>query len=225
MENKEINTEDIINKAKKYIKDLAQDEYTGHDYYHALRVYNIATNIYKYEKKGNIFIIQLASLLHDAIDYKIQNNLNKTIMPFDEFMDSLNLKDSDKESILYIINNMSFHKMYKNNNIKITDDLAIVSDADKIDALGAIGIARAFAYGAYKKNLIYDPDIKSDVNISNEEYNRTNRKSSSLNHFDEKLFKLEHYIITERGKQIASERTKYMKEYKEKFLLEWSGEI
>ncbi|MCQ2819023.1 MAG: phosphohydrolase, partial [archaeon] len=108
-----------------------------------------------------------------------------------------------------------------NKDLNITKEFAIVSDSDKIDAMGAIGIARAFAYGIKHGDPIYDPNIKSDENITQEEYKNTKRKSTILNHFDEKLLKLDKYLLTNTGKEIAKPRMDILKNFKEQFMMEW----
>lgn len=210
----------VINNTLKYVKNILKNEFTGHDYYHAIRVKNIANKIAQTEG-GDKFIINLASLLHDVIDDKIQDSLNADCPKFNDFFNSLNIDNETKEKILYVINNMSFSKMLSN-KINITKELAIVSDADKIDSLGAIGIARTFAYGAKVGNKIYDPEVLPEINLKQEEYKRKGRITTSLNHFDEKLLQLDKYILTKTGQEIAKDRINFVKQFKEQFLYEWS---
>lgn len=211
--------QEIITKTQEYVKNILKNEYTGHDYYHAIRVKNVANKILQKEG-GNSFVINIASLLHDVIDDKIQDSLSPDCQKFDDFFNSLTIDKSTKEEILFVINNMSFSKMLSN-KVSITKELAIVSDADKIDSLGAIGIARTFAFGSKVGNKIYDPEILPEVNLTQEEYKRKGRKTTSLNHFDEKLLQLDKYLLTQTGKEIAKERIEFIKIFKEKFLNEW----
>ena len=211
--------QEIITKAQEYVKNILKNEYTGHDYYHAIRVKNVANKILQKEG-GNSFVINMASLLHDVIDDKIQDSLSPDCQKFDDFFNSLTIDKSTKEEILFVINNMSFSKMLSN-KVSITKELAIVYDADKIDSLGAIGIARTFAFGSKVGNKIYDPEILPEVNLTQEEYKRKGRKTTSLNHFDEKLLQLDKYLLTQTGKEIAKERIEFIKIFKEKFLNEW----
>lgn len=213
--------ENIIINTKNYIKEVFKNEFTGHDYFHALRVESVAKKIAKKEG-GNILVIVLASLLHDVIDNKIQDSLNKDCEKFNIFFEKLEISENDKNDILYIINNMSFSKMLSNKNIKISKELAIVSDADKMDSLGAIGIARTFAYGGKNGTRIYDPNIKPEVNLTQEEYKRKGRTTTTFNHFDEKLLRLDQYLLTETGKEIAKNRIDFIKNFKEQFLYEWN---
>ena len=211
--------QEIITKTQEYVKNILKNEYTGHDYYHAIRVKNVANKILQKEG-GNSFVINIASLLHDVIDDKIQDSLSPDCQKFDDFFNSLTIDKSTKEEILFVINNMSFSKMLSN-KVSITKELAIVSDADKIDSLGGIGIARTFAFGSKVGNKIYDPEILPEVNLTQEEYKRKGRKTTSLNHFDEKLLQLDKYLLTQTGKEIAKERIEFIKIFKEKFLNEW----
>lgn len=211
--------QETITKTQEYVKNILKDEFTGHDYYHAIRVKNVANKILQKEG-GNSFVINMASLLHDVVDDKIQDSLSSDCQKFDDFFNLLTIDKSIKEEILFVMNNMSFSKMLSN-KANITKELAIVSDADKIDSLGAIGIARTFAYGSKVGNKIYDPEILSEVNLTQEEYKRKGRKTTSLNHFDEKLLQLDKYLLTETGKEIAKERIEFIKIFKEKFLKEW----
>ncbi len=212
-----------INIVKDYIRKLFCNESTGHDYYHAIRVESTANKICDIEG-GNRLVVRLASLLHDVIDDKIQDSLNKKYEKFETFFEKLDISDVDKENILYIMNNMSFSKMLESgsgaNNML---ELAIVSDADKIDSVGAIGIARTFAYGGRVGNKIYDPEIKPELNLTREEYKRKGRITTTLNHFDEKLLQIDKYIITETGKKIIRPRIDFIKMFKRQFINEWNS--
>lgn len=212
--------QEIIIKTQEYVKSILKNEFTGHDYYHAIRVKNIANKISQTEG-GNMFIINIASLLHDVIDDKIQDSLNVNCQKFNDFFNSLNIDKQTKEEISYIMNNMSFSKMLSS-EINITKELAIVSDADKIDSLGAIGIARTFAFGSKVNNKIYDPEILPEINLTQEEYKRKGRITTSLNHFDEKLLQLDKYLLTGTGKEIARSRIEFIRQFKEQFLSEWN---
>lgn len=213
--------EKIISITENYIKELFESEHTGHDYYHAMRVMRIANKIADKEG-GNRLIINMASLLHDTIDDKIQSSLNKNCQKFAEFYGTLDLDENIKNEVLYIMNNMSFSKMLKDKDkIKFTKELQIVSDADKMDSIGAIGIARCFAYGSKMDRNIYDPRILAEPNLTEEEYKNKNRETTSLNHFDEKLLKIDQFLFTETGKEIAKQRLDFIKLFKNTFLNEW----
>lgn len=212
--------QEAITKTQEYVKNILKTEFTGHDYYHAIRVKNVANKILQKEG-GNKLVVSLASLLHDVIDDKIQDSLDNNCPKFNNFFNSLDIDIQTKDEILYVINNMSFSKMLSN-KINITKELAIVSDADKIDSLGAIGIARTFAYGSKVGNKIYDPEILPEINLTQEEYKRKGRKTTSLNHFDEKLLQLDKYLLTKTGKEIAKDRIWFVEIFRKKFLEEWN---
>lgn len=212
----------IIEKTKDYVKNVFKNEFTGHDYYHALRVESIVNKIIDVEG-GNRLVCVLSALLHDVVDDKIRDSLNLECEKFEEFFNKLEISEDEKEQILYIINNMSFSKMMnKENKIIITKELAIVSDADKMDSLGAIGISRTFSYNAKMNRVIYDPEIPAELNLTQEEYKRKDRKTTALNHFDEKLLTLGNYLLTKTGKEIAKPRIEFLKIFKKQFLDEWN---
>ena len=177
---------DIVEKAKEYIKLLFENNSDGHDYNHTIRVYDLAKKIAtKYD--CNVLVVSLASLLHDVDDYKLfdtNNNENAR-----KFMKSIDLDDNIIENVCNVINSISFSK----NKDKVVDSIEakIVQDADRLDAMGAIGIARTFAYGGG--------------------HNRSLKES--LNHFDEKLLLLKERINTKEGKEIAEERHSFLIEY------------
>jgi len=187
-----------------------------------MRVKSVADKIADREG-GNRLIIDMAALLHDAIDDKIRDSLNKDCPTFEEFFASLDVDGIIKEEVLYIMNNMSYSKMMKNKDkIKMTKELQIVSDADKMDSIGAIGIARCFAYGGKMNRPIYDPKIPSEPNLSEEEYKRKNRNTTSFNHFDEKLLKIGDFLFTDTAKEIAKSRLEFIRLFQKNFLEEWN---
>ncbi len=206
------NTEDFVQKELK----LAE---SGHDWWHAQRVRNTALKISEIEG-GDRFIIEIASLLHDIADAKF-NNGNEKIGSEKAFnlLESNHLDTKYIHSIIDIINNISFRKNNFPEQIN-TIEFKIVQDADRLDALGAIGIARAFSYGGYKKRLFYDPNISVLNNISSEQYK--NSESPTINHFYEKLLLLKDKMNTETAKNIAIKRHNFMKEFLDQFYLEWN---
>ena len=215
----------IINKAKEYIKEIFKDDSSGHDIDHSLRVYKnameITNNIEKTnsEVKLNKFIILLAAILHDVDDYKIKNydkeNPYKNLL---NFIEKNNVK-VDIELIKEIISDVSF-KAGETKKPK-TIEGQIVQDADRLDAIGAIGIARAFAFGGSRNRKIYDNNIEDLYkrnfetfnmdNVSFEKYK--NDKKDTVTHFYEKLLKLENMMNIEQAKIIAQKRTEFMKAY------------
>jgi uncharacterized protein len=215
----------IINKAKEYIKEIFKDDSSGHDIEHSLRVYKnameITNNIEKTnsETKLNKFIILLAAILHDVDDYKIKNydkeNPYKNLL---NFIEKNNVK-IDIDLIKEIISDVSF-KAGETKKPK-TIEGQIVQDADRLDAIGAIGIARAFAFGGSRNRKIYDNNIEDLYkrnfetfnmdNVSFEQYK--NDKKDTVTHFYEKLLKLENMMNTDQAKIIAHKRTEFMKTY------------
>lgn len=217
-----INQSKIIQNIKQIVKEQLSEDCTGHDWWHTERVYKVAKLIAKKEN-ADIFIVELSSLLHDIADWKF-NDGNEDAGPeiAENFLlgEGLDLKTVAK--ITNIIKNVSF----KGNNVKpgILDlEGKIVQDADRIDAIGAIGIARAFAYGGYRGNRIYDPCIESKIHNTFEEYK--NSESTTINHFYEKLLLLKDLMNTKTGKAIAERRHRFMKKYLETFFNEWNVEI
>lgn len=207
---------ETIEKIKEDIKVLFENEASGHDYEHSIRVYNNSLLINKMVK-GNEFIISLATLLHDVDDSKVFKTSN-----FENARLIMNKYSVDRmiiEQVIEVISTVSFKG--GNNDIPKTIEGEVVQDADRLDAIGAIGIARAFTYGGYHKRKMYDPNIPPRDKMTIEEYRSNN--GTTINHFYEKLIKLESSMNTTVGRKIASERTKFLKEYLERFIDEWNG--
>lgn len=208
----------VIENAIEYVKDFFSNNESSHDYFHTMRVYENAKHILKYEN-ANRDIVLLASLLHDVDDYKISPNTYKSMENAKTFLRTNNVKEEDITLICEIINDVSF----KGSDTKTPNTIEgkIVQDADRLDALGAIGIARALTYGGSKNRVLYDPNILPSLNMQEDEYR--NHISTTINHFYEKLFKLKYLMNTDRAKKIAKKRDKYMRKYINKFINEWSG--
>lgn len=207
----------ILENAFAYLKEIFSEDCSGHDYYHSIRVYNNAINI-AHKEGGNIFIIKLSALLHDVDDRKLFNTSNK-LQQARNFLTKNFVDESSIEEICKIIKLVSF----KGTESAIPDTIEgkIVQDADRLDALGAIGIARTFAYGGYKGRPIYDPYEEPKENITAEEYE--NHISTSVNHFYEKLLKLKYLMNTNTAKSIAEIRHLYMEEFLDELIIEWNG--
>ena len=207
-----------IENAKKYVKELFEKEYSGHDYFHTLRVYQLAKEIAKKED-ANAEITELIALLHDVDDIKLSPKTHKNKDNARKFLIENNI---EKEVIDLICDNIS-EISYKGVDTVPgkTIEARIVQDADRLDALGALGIARAFAYGGHHQRVMYDPDIKPCLNMTEEEYR--NHVSTTVNHFYEKLFNLKKLMNTKTAKEIAENRENYMKEYLIRFIDEWNG--
>ncbi len=212
--------EKIIKNTRNFVKKLLLDEPTGHDWWHALRVSNNARNINQVEK-GNWLVIELASLLHDVGDRKVIKQQQDDYSIAENFLKTEGLSTNLIDEVMYIIKNMSFSKSLDSKKIIKNRELMIVQDADRLDALGAIGIARTFAYGGSVNQVIYNPDLKPLKKMSATTYK--NHTTTSYNHLEEKLFLLSKMINTETAKEIAKDREKFMKHYTKRFLEEWNG--
>ena len=212
---------EIIAITENYVKTNFIKESTGHDWWHIKRVHDLAIKINEKEKK-NSFIIEMIALLHDVFDEKFsKGNVVENLI---ELMKKLNIYNEidkdDLENILNSINNLGYKGGF--NTAEISEEGKIVQDADRIDSIGAIGIARCFAFGGKKGNTIYNPDM-GIIEIQNYEEYR-NKERHSINHFYEKLLKIKDTINTETAKEIAIERTKYMENFLDEFYKEWEGQ-
>ena len=211
---------EIIEATSKYVKTTLQDAEGGHDWWHIERVWNNANTIAKTEKADS-FIVSLASLLHDIADSKF-NNGDEEIGPVKatKFLQSLQVAEDIIIHVENIIRNISYKGGNFTQNFH-SPELAIVQDADRLDALGAIGIARAFNYGGFKNREIYNPEIKPDLLMTKEVYK--NSSAPTINHFYEKLLLLKDKMNTETGKKMAAKRHLFMEVYLEEFYAEWNG--
>jgi len=215
--------EQIVQKTRQYIEGKFGDESTGHDWWHMYRVWMLSKHIAKSEANANSFIVELGALLHDIADWKFNDgDMEAGPKAAREWLESLGLKDEDITKIEDIIRNISFKGAKVEQNMQSIEG-QIVSDADKLDAIGAIGIARTFAYGGGHDTPIYDPNIKP---IEHETFNDyKNGKSHSVNHFYEKLLLLKDRLYTESAKNIAKHRHEFMEDYLNEFYKEWDGKI
>lgn len=210
----------MVNNALEYIKEIFLGDSSGHDYYHTVRVYKIATEIAKQEY-ADVNIVQLAALLHDVDDKKLSPETYATKKNAVDFM-TANGVDADIINIVCkIIDEVSFAGT--DSVVPSTIEGKCVQDADRLDAIGAIGIARTFAYGGSRGRKIYDPDIKPRIGMSKEEYQK-NMNSTSINHFYEKLLLLKDMMNTTSGKKLAEHRQAVMQEFLNEFMAEWKGE-
>ena len=215
-----INT-DLISKTISFVKAKLANAEGGHDWFHIERVYRNAILISKNEF-CNTVVVQLGALLHDIADSKFYNG-DETIGPkiAREFLESQKVDQATITHVINIIENISF----KGGNFEkkfSSKELDIVQDADRLDAIGAIGIARMFNYGGFKNRTIYDPKIAPKNKMTKEEYKKND--SPTINHFYEKLFLLKDKMNTETGKEIAKERHRYMEGFLSQFYAEWEGE-
>lgn len=212
----------IVDAIKKYVKETLADAEGGHDWFHTLRVYNNAMLIAKNESVDK-FVIALGALLHDIADSKFHDG-DETVGPklAREFLFEHNVDSLVIEHVINIIENISFKKSLEKSELFSSPELDVIQDADRLDAIGAIGIARCFNYGGFKNRPLYDPDIKPNLKMNKEEYKTSS--SPTINHFYEKLLLLKERMNTKTGKKLARKRHDFMKTYLNEFYSEWNGE-
>lgn len=207
----------MIEEVIVHVEEALRDAEAGHDWFHIERVWRNALYIHEREG-GNKLVIELAALLHDIADSKFHGG-DDTIGPRKarEVMERLGFEASIIDEVVFIIENISF-KGGRDIPQRRTLELDIVQDADRLDAIGAIGIARAFNYGGYKGRALYDPAIPPNMNMTKEEYKKST--APTLNHFYEKLFLLKDLMNTPTGRTLANERHQFMQQFVEQFLRE-----
>ena len=211
----------LIDNTILFVKEKLQNAEGGHDWFHIERVYKNALLIAK-DEDCNLEIVKLGALLHDIADSKFHNGDEK-IGPkvARDFLVNQKVDENTIAHVIAIIDNISF----KGGNFEkkfTSKELDIVQDADRLDALGAIGIARTFNYGGFKNRPIYNPNIQPNLNMSKEEYKKS--EAPTLNHFYEKLLLLKDKMNTETGKKLAKERHAFMENFLAQFYAEWEGE-
>ena len=211
---------DVIENTVEFVKDTLSDAEGGHDWWHIFRVWKSAKLIAK-EENVNLFIVELGALLHDIADSKF-NDGDEEIGPkiARKFLVEQKVDEDIIKHVENIILNISF-KGGKHRQEFSSPELQVIQDADRLDAIGAIGIARTFNYGGYKNHKIYDPTIPCNLNMSKEEYKNSN--APTINHFYEKLLLLKDRMNTKTGKKIADQRHKFMELFLEEFYSEWNG--
>ena len=212
--------ETLIENTIEFVKNHLENAEGGHDWFHIERVLNNSRLIAEGEN-ANLTVVELGALLHDIADSKFHGG-DETIGPkvASDFLESQEVSQKVKDHVIKIIENISF----KGGNIdqKFTSpELDIVQDADRLDAIGAIGIARTFNYGGFKGRALYDPEIKPNMNMTKEEYKASN--APTINHFYEKLLLLKDRMNTKTGRRIAADRHTFMVHYLEQFYAEWNG--
>lgn len=206
--------------AEQFVKRTLLHDSTGHDWYHIERVRKNALYIAEKENKGDRFIIEMAALLHDIPDEKLNSSKEAGERKLNEFLDELQLDKHIRNQIVEIIGSISFKG--GNGTKCLSLEAQIVQDADRLDAIGAIGIARTFAFGGKKGQALYDPEISIRDEMTEEEYRKG--KSSSVHHFYEKLLKLKDRLNTETAMKMAEERHQFMEKFLEEFYNEWNGQ-
>lgn len=211
-----MNQTTIIQNTVDFVKKTMDGQGAGHDYWHAWRVWNLAKKIARSEG-GDLFVIQLAALLHDVDDYKFAGN-GKTVKA-KAFLEKQGLNEKTITTICQVISGVSFKGAKVKHEIK-TIEGKIVQDADRLDALGAIGIGRAFAYGGSKGRLEHHPEAKTVLHSTFEEYKA--RQSTTINHFHEKILLLKERMNTKTAKKIAAKRHAFTKKFIDEYMKEWS---
>jgi len=214
-----MNQQQIIQKTAEYVKQEFSDDPSGHDWWHIYRVWNNAIAICEHELAAS-FIVQLAALLHDLDDWKFNDTGDEAPLRAKAWLDSFPLDPSVTDAVCNIIKHISYKGAGVENQMDSLEGF-IVQDADRLDAIGAIGIARAFAYGGYAKRPLYDPDSPPQLHVNFEEYQ--NSKSATINHFYEKLLLLKDKMNTATAKRIAEERHEIMVHFLDQFMNEWEG--
>lgn len=210
--------EKLINKTLEYVEDFFKEDFSGHDFYHTLRVYNLAKYIAQFEK-CDTELVYLAALLHDVDDYKLVGKEQDPFHNAKTFLEKHNYPYPRIEQICHIISQVSFSS--GESAAPDTIEGKIVQDADRLGGMGAIAIARTFAYGGANGRHIHIPDLKPNMDMNNEEY--SNNTGTSINHFYEKLLKLKDLINTETARELAEHRHQYMQDFLKEFYDEWNG--
>ena len=210
----------IIDKTCKFVEDKLSGDGSGHDWWHIFRVWTLAKKI-AVEEKAQIEIVELGALLHDIADWKFHDG-DDSIGPAiaREFLNNQNAEPNVSDSVVEIISTVSYKGAGVATPMKTLEG-KIVQDADRLDAIGALGIARTFAYGGYKNRLIYHPDEKPVLHKSYEDYKKN--EGHTINHFYEKLLLLKERMNTNTGKRIAEGRHKFMQSFLDQFYKEWDG--
>lgn len=211
----------MIEKTISYVKQTLEGVEAGHDWFHIERVYKSALLINKSEQ-ADALVVALAALLHDIADPKF-NNGDETIGPkkAEEFLKSIGADCTIVNEVKLIIQHMSFKNSFEGSSYT-SKELQVVQDADRLDAMGAIGIARTFTYGGFKNRAMYDPAIKPELNHTKESYK--NSEAPTINHFYEKLLLLKDTMNTPTGRTLATNRHRFMEAYLEQFYAEWNGD-
>lgn len=212
---------ELIESTINFVKTELKNAEGGHDWFHIERVYKNTLLIAKHEDV-NITVVSLAALLHDIADSKFHNG-DETIgsKKASEFLLGENVDSEIIEHVTQIIDNMSFKNSFDLNTFFTSKEMEVVQDADRLDAIGAIGIARCFNYGGFKDRALYNPEITPNLNMTKAQYK--NSDAPTINHFYEKLLLLKDQMNTKAGKRIAIERHNYMKGFLKQFYAEWEG--
>ncbi|UOE40390.1 HD domain-containing protein [Chryseobacterium suipulveris] len=211
----------LIEKTISFVKEKLHGAEAGHDWFHIERVWKLSRKIAETEN-CNQEVVELSALLHDIADSKFHHgDENLALKISRDFLESQNVSEDIIQQVLFIIKNISFKNRGEVPE-EIPIELKIVQDADRIDAIGAIGIARTFNFGGFKNNLMYDPNLPPKLNMTKEEYKKN--EGTTINHFYEKLLLLKDLMNTAKGKELAQERHDFMLKFLDEFYREWRVE-
>ncbi|MEL6303615.1 MAG: HD domain-containing protein [Bacteroidota bacterium] len=213
--------EKLIEATKTFVKETLSDAEGGHDWFHTQRVYRLASRLAKEEKADEV-VVQLAALLHDIADAKFHNG-DETLGPkiAAGFLAEMQVDEAIITHVFDIIRYMSFKNSLDGASPFDSKELRVVQDADRLDAIGAIGIARTFNYGGFKNRSMYNPNVPPNLNMSKAEYKKSN--APTINHFYEKLLLLKDQMHTATAKKIAAKRHDYMLSFLDQFYAEWDS--
>lgn len=215
-------TKEIVEATIVFVKKTLEGAEGGHDWFHIQRVFNNTLLIAKDEEVDEL-VVSLGALLHDIADAKFYDG-DETVGPrmATDFLNSIAVEQKVIYHVVQIIENISFKSSLEKNVKRFNSlELQVVQDADRLDAIGAIGIARAFNYGGFKNRELYNPDIAPNLNMTKEEYKKST--APTINHFHEKLLLLKNKMNTETSKKLAQSRHQYMLDYLAQFDQEWNG--
>lgn len=213
----------IIKAVEKKVRSVLKKDGTGHDWYHIERVRTMAVRIARQEK-ANLFLVELMALIHELPDRKIagHGNERKALQAVELWLTQLKLSEEDIQHVIFVVANQSYSASGLRGEKLPTIEGKVVQDADRLEALGAIGIARCFAYNGKMGRPIYDPQHKIRKNMTAKQYKKSD--TNSINHFYEKLLKLKDLMNTRLGRKLARQRHRFMKKYLDQFFAEWQGE-
>lgn len=212
-----MNKQLVLMEAEKHVRTILSEDSSGHDWWHIQRVRGLAKKI-AMKEGADLFICELTALLHDLADEKLFGDEEKGLTSIADWLTEHGIEEETLNHVISIIKTMSF----KGGNHSLFDSIEakVVQDADRLDALGAIGIGRTFAYAGAKGQLMYDPTIPVRDEMTKDQYRK--EKSTAVNHFYEKLLKLSSLMNTNYGKNLAMERHKFLEDFLEQFFEEWN---
>ena len=215
--------QDIINESIQYFKENFAGEATGHDWFHIQRVWKLSKNIAKKEGEMDMFVVEMGALLHDIADHKFHDgDENIGTVKAAEYLEKYDIEDEQKQKIVDIVKEISFKGQRVPTKMSSKEG-EVVQDADRLDAMGAIGVARTFAYGGSKNREIYNPIIKPVCHTSFAAYKVST--APTINHFYEKLLTLKDRMNTNTGKKEAIRRHEFMESFLQNFYQDWEGTI